>query len=78
MNAQGQNYHDTYRAWQDDPLAFWAHAAQSIDWMEPFERVFDPSPAFMAAGFPVGCATPPTTASTAMWSADARAGGADL
>lgn len=34
-------YADVYAAWQDDPEAFWATAAQEIDWVRQGERIFD-------------------------------------
>ncbi len=35
------NYRDVYTAWQRDPEAFWAQAAQAIDWIKPWDKVFD-------------------------------------
>ncbi len=35
-------YKEVYQEWQADPLAFWAHAAVAIDWIEPWEKVFNP------------------------------------
>ncbi|MEO3389123.1 propionyl-CoA synthetase [Mesorhizobium sp. CAU 1741] len=35
-------YHEVYSAWQNDPEAFWAEAAQDIDWVEPWRKVFEP------------------------------------
>jgi propionyl-CoA synthetase len=35
-------YHEVYSAWKADPEGFWAQAAQDIDWVKPFEKVFDP------------------------------------
>lgn len=37
------NYAETYAAWQTNPQAFWATAAQEIDWYRPFETVLDDS-----------------------------------
>ena len=37
------NYHDVYRAWQDNPEKFWLETANRIDWFTPAEKVFDPS-----------------------------------
>jgi propionyl-CoA synthetase len=34
-------YHDVYSAWQDDPERFWAEAAAAIDWVKPWDTVFD-------------------------------------
>jgi propionyl-CoA synthetase len=36
-------YEDTYRRSLADPVGFWGAAAADIDWIEPFERVLDPS-----------------------------------
>ena len=36
-------YHDVYRSWRDDPEAFWAKAAEEIDWVRPWAKVFDAS-----------------------------------
>ena len=35
-------YHETYAASLRDPEAFWAQAAQDIDWYKPWDKVFDP------------------------------------
>ncbi|TXR49104.1 propionyl-CoA synthetase [Phyllobacterium endophyticum] len=34
-------YEEVYRDWKSDPEAFWAHAAVAIDWLRPWEKVFD-------------------------------------
>jgi propionyl-CoA synthetase len=34
-------YHEVYQGWRRDPEAFWAKAAQDIDWFRPFDKVFD-------------------------------------
>ncbi|MCX8293059.1 propionyl-CoA synthetase [Phyllobacterium sp. 0TCS1.6A] len=34
-------YSEVYREWQADPMAFWAKAAQAIDWFRPWETIFD-------------------------------------
>ncbi len=36
-------YAETYDAWRRDPEAFWAQAAEAIDWSRPWDKVFDPS-----------------------------------
>lgn len=36
-------YEAVYAKWQSDPEAFWAEAAQAIDWDQPWERVLDDS-----------------------------------
>ncbi|WP_310618857.1 propionyl-CoA synthetase [Flexibacterium corallicola] len=35
-------YFDTYEAWKKDPEQFWANAANSIDWIKAWDKVFDP------------------------------------
>jgi propionyl-CoA synthetase len=35
-------YAAVYKNWQDNPEAFWAKAAQDIDWVKPWDKVFDP------------------------------------
>ena len=45
-------YHEVYAGWKGDPEGFWAEAAEAIDWFRPWDKVFDPAPASMAAGFP--------------------------
>jgi propionyl-CoA synthetase len=41
MDAPISRYADVYARWQHDPEAFWAEAAQEIDWIEPPRRVFE-------------------------------------
>ena len=36
-------YHEVYARARRDPEAFWAEAAQAIDWFEPPRKVFDPT-----------------------------------
>jgi len=43
MDARTSRYHEVYARWQRDPQAFWADAAQAIDWIEPPKRTFDPA-----------------------------------
>jgi propionyl-CoA synthetase len=33
-------YKDVYQRWQSDPEGFWAEAARDIDWIRPWEKVF--------------------------------------
>jgi propionyl-CoA synthetase len=33
-------YADVYAHWQADPEGFWAEAAQAIDWIRPWDRVY--------------------------------------
>src|SRR4051812_30684641 len=35
-------YHEVYQDWQRDPQAFWAAAAEDIDWFRRWDKVFDP------------------------------------
>lgn len=35
-------YQEVYAAWQKDPEAFWAEAAEQIDWVNKPTRIFDP------------------------------------
>ena len=42
MDARTSRYPEVYARWQRDPHAFWAEAAQAIDWIETPKRVFDP------------------------------------
>jgi len=34
-------YHEIYNAWKADPQAFWAGAAEEIDWVKPWTKVYD-------------------------------------
>ena len=36
-------YHEVYAAWKADPQAFWAEAARDIDWINLWDKVFDPN-----------------------------------
>ena len=36
------SYEAVYARWRLDPVAFWAKAAETIDWMKPADRIFDP------------------------------------
>jgi propionyl-CoA synthetase len=42
MDARTSRYPEVYARWQRDPGAFWAEAAQAIDWIETPKRIFDP------------------------------------
>ena len=35
-------YHEVYASWKKDPEVFWAEAAREIDWINLWDRVFDP------------------------------------
>jgi len=37
------SYREVYADWQRDPEGFWGQAASAIDWISPWERVFDPA-----------------------------------
>jgi propionyl-CoA synthetase len=45
-------YPQVYAAWRKDPLAFWAEAAQAIDWIKPPRRIFDPAAGVYGHWFP--------------------------
>jgi propionyl-CoA synthetase len=45
-------YPEVYAAWQRDPQAFWAEAAQEIDWIEPPKTIFDPEAGIYGRWFP--------------------------
>ncbi len=34
-------YHEVYASWKADPEGFWAEAAADVDWVRPFDKVFD-------------------------------------
>ena len=34
-------YHAVYEEWRSDPDGFWARAAAAIDWVKPWDKVFD-------------------------------------
>jgi len=36
-------YHEVYEGWKRDPEGFWADAAAEIDWIKPWDTVFDAS-----------------------------------
>lgn len=41
--VMASRYHDIYADWKTDPEGFWAAAAADIDWMKPWDKIFDPS-----------------------------------
>ena len=47
-------YDETYGAWQRDPEAFWAEAAQDIHWTKTWDKVLDDSRAPFYRWFPGG------------------------
>jgi propionyl-CoA synthetase len=40
-SASGTSYDAAYAAWSADPQGFWAHAAESLHWDTPWDRVLD-------------------------------------
>ena len=67
MNIHDKSrYAEVYARSLADPEGFWGEAAQEIDWIEPPKKVFDPTPASMAAGSPAPWSTAVTMRSTAM------------
>lgn len=53
MNApHASRYHETYARWQSDPAAFWAEAAQAIEWIKPPRQIFDASAGVYGRWFP--------------------------
>ncbi|MDA1099376.1 MAG: propionyl-CoA synthetase [Proteobacteria bacterium] len=47
-----RGYDETYGAWQKDPQAFWAEAAQDIHWIKTWDQVLDDSHAPFYRWFP--------------------------
>ena len=45
-------YHEVYAAWQRDPEAFWAEAAEEIEWSRRWDRVFDAEAGVYGRWFP--------------------------
>src|SRR6201996_3319721 len=43
MNIHNSRYHEVHARSLTDPEVFWREAAQEIDWIEPAEKIFDPS-----------------------------------
>ena len=39
--AMASRYHEVYDGWKRDPRAFWAAAAEDIDWFRRWDKVFD-------------------------------------
>ena len=64
-------YHEVYDSWKRDPQAFWAAAADEIDWFKRWDKVFDPDAGVYGRWFTGADAIPPTTASTAISNAAA-------
>jgi propionyl-CoA synthetase len=38
---QMSRYHEVYEGWKQDPEGFWAEAARDIDWIKPWDKVYD-------------------------------------
>jgi propionyl-CoA synthetase len=36
-------YHETYAAWQENPIKYWGNAAKAIDWVKRPDAIFDAS-----------------------------------
>jgi propionyl-CoA synthetase len=45
-------YHEVYESWKRDPEAFWAAAAEEIDWFQRWDRVFDADAGVYGRWFP--------------------------
>ncbi|MER2535680.1 MAG: propionyl-CoA synthetase [Rhizobiaceae bacterium] len=45
-------YPEVYASWRRDPEAFWAKAAEAIDWTKPWNKVFDPAMGVYGRWFP--------------------------
>ena len=41
MDARTSRYHEVYASWKSDPEAYWAEAAEEIDWYRRWDKVFD-------------------------------------
>jgi propionyl-CoA synthetase len=53
MNApHASRYHETYARWRSDPVAFWAEAAEAIEWIKLPQQVFDAQAGVYGRWFP--------------------------
>ncbi len=52
--AQQSRYDEAYRSWKADPDAFWARAAERVDWTTKPRTVFDPKRGVYGRWFPDG------------------------
>src|SRR6187551_3952609 len=43
MNIHDSRYHQVHARSISDPEGFWGEAAREIDWIEPAQKIFDPS-----------------------------------
>ncbi|MFA6967187.1 propionyl-CoA synthetase [Bosea sp. (in: a-proteobacteria)] len=50
--TEAGRYKQAYARWQADPEAFWAEAAQAIEWISPPQRIFDASQGAYGRWFP--------------------------
>ena len=48
----GSRYGEIYAQWRDDPLRFWAKAAEAIDWIRPPKTIFDAEAGVYGRWFP--------------------------
>ena len=62
-------YHEVYDSWKRDPQAFWAAAAEDIDWFQPLGQGVRSRAGVYGRWFTGAAATRLTTASTAISSA---------
>ena len=53
-DTTGSSYAQAYAAWNADPEAWWAHAAEGIDWISRWDRGFDPALGAFGQWFPGG------------------------
>ena len=65
MDARSSRYHEVYARWQRDPEAFWAEAANELDWFEKPAASFDPKAGIYGRWFPGGVSNTWATCSTA-------------
>ena len=45
-------YREVYESWRADPEAFWASAAAAVDWVKPYDKVFDATAGQYGRWFP--------------------------
>src|ERR1700757_230900 len=50
--VSGSRYQATYESWRHDPEAWWAQAAEGINWDRRWDRVFDPAAGPYGRWFP--------------------------
>ncbi len=43
MPSTQSRYREVYERWKADPEAFWAKAAEAIDWYKPADKIFEPA-----------------------------------